>query len=552
MANILTSVFPPEGIAFAVLSLSLTGALGLFLGGIKILKINFGIAGVLFAGIILSYLGLHPSEKILEFVREFGLILFVYAVGTQVGPGFFSSFKKDGLKLNVMATAIILFGIALTILIARLFSIGMPSAIGMYSGAVTNTPALAAAQQTIINTTSADRVNDISVGYALAYPGAIMAIILTIILLRVLFRKEAEADMESLLKTPSSSNIENYSIKVENKNLNGVKIKDIPAIGTFNIVVSRICKGNSVSVAHEEDSISTGDIILAVGARENLEQFMKIVGSPAETDLRKISSKIIHSRVVVSRKNVIGKTLAESGIYSHNVIATRVSRADVEFIINDDYIIQYGDNIVLVGDESDVKKASSLLGNSPKDLNHPQLIPVFIGIIAGVIIGSIPFSIPGFSQPLKLGLAGGPLIAAIFFSYRQSIGPVSWYMPPAGNLMLREIGIVLFLASVGLKSGESFFSMLIYGEGLKIAALAFLISFIPVMTVGAFMKIRYRTNYISLCGALSGSMTDPPALAFSNSLSPSNAASMSYASVYPWVMFLRIISAQILVLFFPG
>ncbi|GAB4033055.1 MAG: putative transporter [Elusimicrobiota bacterium] len=552
MTNILTSVFPPEGIAFAVLSLSLTGALGLFLGGIKILKINFGIAGVLFAGIILSYLGLHPSEKILEFVREFGLILFVYAVGTQVGPGFFSSFKKDGLKLNVMATGIILFGIALTILIAKLFSIGMPSAIGMYTGAVTNTPALAAAQQTIINTQSADRVNDISVGYALAYPGAIMAIILTLILLRVIFRKEAEADMESLLKTPASSNIENYSIRVENKNLDSMKIKDIPAIDSFNIVVSRICKGNSVSVAHEEDSISIGDIILAVGTRENLEQFMKIVGSPAETDLRRISSKIIHSRVIVSRKNVIGKTLAESGIYSHNVIATRVSRADVEFIINDDYLIQYGDNIVLVGDESDIKKASALLGNSPKDLNHPQLIPVFIGIIAGIIIGSIPLSIPGFSQPLKLGLAGGPLIAAIFFSYRQSIGPISWYMPPAGNLMLREIGIVLFLASVGLKSGESFFSMLIYGEGLKIAALAFLISFIPVMAIGTFMKIKYRINYLSLCGALSGSMTDPPALAFSNSLSPSNAASMSYASVYPWVMFLRIISAQILVLFFPG
>ncbi|MGB9592484.1 MAG: transporter, partial [Candidatus Kryptoniota bacterium] len=222
-----------------------------------------------------------------------------------------------------------------------------------------------------------------------------------------------------------------------------------------------------------------------------------------------------------------------------------------EFIINDDYRLQYGDNIVLVGDESDVKKASSLLGNSPKDLNHPQLIPVFIGIIVGVIIGSIPFSIPGFSHPLKLGLAGGPLIAAIFFSYRQSIGPISWYMPPAGNLMLREIGIVLFLASVGLKSGESFFSMLIYGEGLKIAVLSFLISFIPIMVIGTFMKIRYKTNYISLCGALAGSMTDPPALAFSNSLSPSNASSMSYALVYPWVMFLRIISTQILVLFFP-
>ncbi len=545
------SIIPPEGIAFTVLSLALTGAIGLFIGGIKVFKINFGIAGVLFAGIILSYLGLNPNEKILEFVREFGLILFVYAVGTQVGPGFFSSFKRDGLKFNVMATAIIILGIFLAVIISKIFGLSMPLSIGMYTGAVTNTPSLASAQQAIVNTPFVDKLNDISVGYALAYPGAIIAIIINFILIRLIFKKESQSDIENLVKTSKTSNIENYSIKVENKNLDGIKIKDIPAINTFNIAISRICKNGNLFVAHEDDIVNLGDIVLAVGTKENLEQFMKIVGTISNMDLRKMPSRIIHTRVIVSRKQVIGKTLEESGIYSHNVIATRASRADVEFIIGDDYRFQYGDNIVLVGEEVDVKKASGLLGNSPKDLNHPQLVPLFIGIITGVIIGSIPFHIPGFSHPIKIGLAGGPLLAAIFFSYRQSIGTISWYMPPAGNLMLREIGIVLFLASVGLKSGERFFSMLIYGSGLKIVTLSFIISFVPIFLSGIFMKIKFKSNYLSLCGALAGSMTDPPALAFANSLSSSNLASMSYASVYPWVMFLRIISAQILVLYFP-
>lgn len=552
MSSIIYSLFPPESVAFAVLALTLAGAVGLFIGQLKIFKINIGIAGVLFAGIILSYFGIKPNEKILEFVREFGLILFVYAVGTQVGPGFLSSFKKDGIKFNLMATGIIISGIFITIIIAKFFNIDSPSAIGMYCGAVTNTPSLAAAQQTMMNTPFAEKISDISVGYALAYPGAIAAIILSMILIRSLFSKESEGDIEGFAKPLSSSKIENYSIKVENKNLNGVKIKDIPAIDSFNIVVSRILKGEKVSVAHEEEILALGDIILAVGEKENLDKFMKIVGSLSEIDLRKLPGKIIHSRVIVSKKNMVGKTLSESGIFSHNVIATRAARADVEFMVNDDYALQYGDNLVLVGEESDVKKASAMLGNSPKDLNHPQLIPVFIGIIAGVVIGSIPFNIPGFSQPLKLGLAGGPLLAAIFFSNIQNIGTISWYMPPAGNLMIREIGIVLFLASVGLKSGENFFHMLIYGAGLKIAALAFLISFIPVFGAGLIMKIKYKSNYLSLCGALAGSMTDPPALAFANSISPSSAASVSYASVYPWVMFLRIVSAQLLVLFFPG
>lgn len=548
MIDVISNLFSPESISFFIFAISLTIASGLFIGNIKLFNFHIGIAGVLFAGIILSYLGLKPYDKFLEFTREFGLILFVYAVGTQVGPGFFSSFKKDGLKLSIMALLIVLSGILITIGIFKIFNIPIPTAIGMYCGSVTNTPALAAAQQSILTTSFTNYKEEISVGYALSYPGAIIAIILAMIIIKVLFKKEVQIDIENISNQQNISKIENVSVIVENKNLDGIRIKDIPAIDSLGIVISRLYKGNKISVAHEEDKINIGDILLAVGLKENLEEFIKIVGSKSKIDLTKMPSKIIHSRVVVSKKNIIGKKISETPIYSYNVIATRVSRADVEFIVSDDYVVQYGDNIVLVGDENDVKKVADLLGNSPKDLNHPQLIPVFIGIITGIIIGSIPFNIPFFSHPIKLGLAGGPLISAIFFSYIQNIGNISWYMPPSGNLMLRELGIVLFLGSVGIKSGDSFFKMLLYESGLKIMLLSFLISFIPVFLIGIIMKIKYKINYISLCGALAGSMTDPPALAFVNSLSNSNAASMSYASVYPLVMFLRIISSQILVI----
>lgn len=547
MISLFSNILTPESISFSLFVIFFTAAIGLFLGNIKIFKVNIGIAGVLFSGILFSYFGFKVNEKILEFLREFGLILFVYAVGTQVGPGFLSSFKKEGMKLNTIATFIVIFGIVLTLIIINFFGISAPLAIGMYCGAVTNTPALAAAQQSMLGLNN-QNINEISVGYALSYPGAIIGIILSIILIKVIFKMDSQSDMEKSLKINPSDIIDNANIKVENKNLDGIKIKDIPALDDLNIVVSRISKNGDIKLAKEEDIINIGDIILAVGLKKNLDEFVKIVGSFSEIDLRE-NPKITHSRVVVSRKNVIGKKLSEIKLYSYNVIATRVSRADVEFLITDDYTIQYGDNIVLVGDENDVKKAAVILGNSPKDLNNPNLIPVFIGIIVGIILGSIPFDIPGIGQSVKLGLAGGPLISAIFFSYIQNIGKLSWYMPPAGNLMIREIGIILFLSCVGLKSGESFFNMLFFGNGIKIAALSFLISFLPVFILGIFMKWKYKTNYLILSGAMAGSMTDPPALAFANSISPSNYPSMGYTCVYPWVMFLRIISAQLLVIF---
>ena len=548
--DLLSLLFSPQSVAWSVFVIMLVAAGGLAIGNIRIFGINLGIAGVLFSGILFGHFGLDINHETLEFLRDFGLILFVYSIGTQVGPGFFSSFKKQGLTLNLLAASIVLGGVLMTLLVAKLGGFDMATAVGMYSGSVTNTPSLAAAQQAL-GSVSPEGVDNASVGYALAYPGAIMGIILTMLLVGRIFKSEAAQDMQAVQAEKTGSDLINSSITVENKNLEGLKVCDIPALGELNVVVSRIYHGGQLSVAHDDTVVHTGDVLLAVGRPESVHKFMLVVGSKSDMDLKKLPSRIIHSRVVVTRKDVIGKTLEELNLESqYDVVATRVARADVEFIVSDSYVLQFADNLVIVGEEAAVAKAAALLGNSPKDLNHPQLIPAFIGIAAGVLLGSIPFAIPGLSTPVRLGMAGGPLIAAIGFSYMQHIGPLNWYLPPAGNLMLRELGIVLFLSCVGLKAGGRFFETLTNGTGVYIVLFSFLITVAPIIIVGIFAKAKLKLNYMSLCGALAGSMTDPPALAFANAMAPSNLSAMSYATVYPLVMILRVVSAQLIVLLF--
>lgn len=548
--DLLSLLFSPQSVAWSVFVIMLVAAGGLAIGNIKVAGINLGIAGVLFSGILFGHFGLEINHETLEFLRDFGLILFVYSIGTQVGPGFFSSFRKQGIRLNLLAAGVVLGGVAVTLAAAKFGGFDIATAVGMYSGAVTNTPSLAAAQQTLA-AVNPEAVNSVSVGYALAYPGAILGIILTMIVIRRVFKAQAERDMLDVHAEKAASALINASIAVENKNLDGLKIKDIPALNELGVVVSRVYHAGQLGVAHDDTVIHAGDIVLAVGLEENVKKFTLVVGSRSGTDLKKLPSRIIHSRVIVTHKEVIGKTLDELNLESqYDVVATRVARADVEFLVSDSYVLQFADNLVIVGEEAAVAKAAALLGNSPKDLNHPQLIPAFIGIAAGVLLGSIPISIPGLSAPVKLGLAGGPLIMAIVLSYIQHIGPLNWYLPPAGNLMLRELGITLFLACVGLKAGGRFFETLLHGNGAQIVLVSFLITVLPILAVGIFAKVRYGINYLSLCGALAGSMTDPPALAFANAMSPANLSAMSYATVYPLVMILRVISAQVLVLLF--
>ncbi|HAF94904.1 MAG: hypothetical protein A2X34_01680 [Elusimicrobia bacterium GWC2_51_8] len=545
-----SQLFSPQSVAWSVFVIMVVSAAGLAFGNIKILGINLGIAGVLFSGIFFGHLGVDINHDTLEFLRDFGLILFVYSIGTQVGPGFFSSLRKEGVRLNLLASAVVLGGVGITILISRFFAVDIPTAVGMYAGAVTNTPSLAAAQQTL-GAVNPEAASSASVGYALAYPGAILGVILTMIVIKRIFRAEVQADMRYCPPEKTGSNLTSTSIKVENKNLEGLKIKGIPAIAELSVVISRVYHDGRMVIAHDDTVIHVGDVVLAVGSEEHVAGFMLVVGSKSDMNLKELPSRIIHSRVIVTRKDVIGRTLEEVKLESqYNVVATRVSRADVEFIVSDKYVLQFADNLVIVGEESSVTNAAAMLGNSPKDLNHPQLVPAFIGIALGVILGSIPISIPGLSEPVKLGLAGGPLITAIFLSYAQTIGPLNWYMPPAANLMLRELGIVMFLACVGLKAGGKFVETIVNGNGLMIMGLAFALTVIPILVIGIFAKVRYKINYMSLCGFLAGSMTDPPALAFAGAMAPSNLSAMSYATVYPLVMILRIISAQVMVLLF--
>lgn len=542
--------FSPQSVAWSVFVIMLVAAAGLAIGNIKLFGINLGIAGVLFAGILFGHFGLDINHETLEFLRDFGLILFVYSIGTQVGPGFFSSFRKEGIRLNLVAAAVVLGGVALTLLVSKFAGFDMATAVGMYAGAVTNTPSLAAAQQAL-GAVNPEAANNASIGYALAYPGAIMGIILTMILIRRIFRTQAAQDMLQTQGDKAAADFVNVSILVENKNLDGLKIQDIPAISELGVVVSRFFHAGSMGVAHDETVIHAGDVLLAVGREENVRKFMLVVGSKSDMDLKKLPSRIINSRVIVTQKEVIGKTLEEIRLEAqYDVMATRVARADVEFLVSDSYVLQFADNLVIVGEEAAVAKAAAMLGNSPKDLNHPQLIPAFIGIAAGVLLGSLPIMIPGLSSPVRLGMAGGPLIVAIVLSYVQNIGPLNWYLPPAGNLMLRELGIVLFLSCVGLKAGGRFFETLVNGNGIYIVLFSFLITVLPIIIVGVFAKAKLKLNYMSLCGALAGSMTDPPALAFANAMAPSNLSAMSYATVYPLVMIMRIISAQLIVLLF--
>jgi len=548
--DFLSLLFSPQSVAWSVFVIMLVAAAGLAIGNIKLFGINLGIAGVLFSGILFGHFGLNINKETLEFLRDFGLILFVYSIGTQVGPGFFSSFRKEGIRLNLMAAAVVLGGVVLTLLVIKFSGFDMATAVGMYAGAVTNTPSLAAAQQAL-GAVNLEAANNASIGYALAYPGAIMGIILTMILIRRIFRAQAAQDMLQIQGDKAAAGLVNVNILVENKNLEGLKIRDIPAINELGVVVSRFFHAGSMSVAHDDTVIHAGDVLLAVGMAESVKKFMLVVGSKSDMDLKKLPSRIIHSRVIVTHKEVIGKTLEEIKLEAqYDVAATRVARADVEFLVSDSYVLQFADNLVIVGEEAAVAKAAGMLGNSPKDLNHPQLIPAFIGIAAGVLLGSLPIMIPGLSSPVLLGVAGGPLIVAIILSYVQNIGPLNWYLPPAGNLMLRELGIVLFLSCVGLKAGGRFFETLVNGNGMYIVLFSFLITVLPIMIVGIFAKAKLKLNYVSLCGVLAGSMTDPPALAFANAMSTSNLSAMSYATVYPLVMIMRIISAQLIVLLF--
>ncbi|MBY7264644.1 putative transporter [Klebsiella variicola] len=548
-------------IALTVSVLALVAVVGLWIGNVKIRGVGFGIGGVLFGGIIVGHFvdqaGVALSSPMLHFIQEFGLILFVYTIGIQVGPGFFASLRVSGLRLNLFAILIVILGGLVTAVLHKLFDIPLPVVLGIFSGAVTNTPALGAGQQILRDLgVPFEVVDQMGMSYAMAYPFGICGILLTMWLVRLFFRINVEKEAQRFEESSGNghANLHTINVRVENPNLNQMAIQDVPMLNSDNIVCSRLKRGELLMVPAPGTLIQAGDLLHLVGRPEDLHNAQLVIGQEVATSLSTRGTDLKVERVVVTNEKVLGKKIRDLHVKQrYDVVISRLNRAGVELVASSSASLQFGDILNLVGRQEAIDAVAAELGNAQQKLQQVQMLPVFIGIGLGVLLGSIPLFIPGFPAALKLGLAGGPLIMALILGRIGSIGKLYWFMPPSANLALRELGIVLFLAVVGLKSGGDFVATLTQGEGLSWIAYGIFITAIPLLTVGILARMLAKMNYLTLCGMLAGSMTDPTALAFANNLhATSGAAALSYATVYPLVMFLRIITPQLLAVLFWG
>lgn len=548
-------------IALTVSVLALVAVVGLWIGNVKIRGVGFGIGGVLFGGIIVGHFvdqaGVALSSPMLHFIQEFGLILFVYTIGIQVGPGFFASLRVSGLRLNLFAILIVILGGLVTAVLHKLFNIPLPVVLGIFSGAVTNTPALGAGQQILRDLgVPFEVVDQMGMSYAMAYPFGICGILLTMWLVRLFFRINVEKEAQQFEESSGNghAHLHTINVRVENPNLHQMAIQDVPMLNSDNIVCSRLKRGELLMVPAPGTLIQAGDLLHLVGRPEDLHNAQLVIGQEVATSLSTRGTDLKVERVVVTNEKVLGKKIRDLHVKQrYDVVISRLNRAGVELVASSSASLQFGDILNLVGRPEAIDAVAAELGNAQQKLQHVQMLPVFIGIGLGVLLGSIPLFIPGFPAALKLGLAGGPLIMALILGRIGSIGKLYWFMPPSANLALRELGIVLFLAVVGLKSGGDFVATLTQGDGLSWIAYGIFITAIPLLTVGILARMLANMNYLTLCGMLAGSMTDPPALAFANNLhATSGAAALSYATVYPLVMFLRIITPQLLAVLFWG
>jgi putative transport protein len=545
-----------ETVAHTILIYCIIIATGVLLGKIRIFGLSLGITFVLFTGIVMGHFGFTTNNHVIEFIRDFGLIIFVFSIGLQVGPGFFSSFKKDGVSLNLLALTIVLMGALTTLAIHFITGCSLPMLVGIMSGAVTNTPGLGAAQQALTQVQGnsiGNNIPDIGLGYAVAYPFGVLGVILIMILLRKVMNIDPQKELTrfNLEQHPSESIPERINIQVTNPQIFNKTILEIAKKIPHNLVISRVLHQGELILASSGTIIHENDIILIVTQKGSVEEVINFFGEKSEMDLIAKSGRLISRRIMVTNKDVFGKSLGSLNLRSRfNINITRIYRSGIELVASPNLFLQMGDRLTIVGEEKSLDKITDVLGNSIKRLNEPNLIPLFLGILFGVILGSIPIHIPGITNPVKLGMAGGPLIVAILLSrYGYKFSLVS-YMAPGANLMLREIGIVLFLASVGLISGEKFIPTLVSGDGLLWMEYGAIITLLPIIIMGFFARIVLKKNYLEICGLLSGSMTDPPALAYANTITVSEAPAVAYASVYPMVMFLRIFLAQLIILLF--
>ena len=550
----LSELFLGGGIAHSVLILALVIAAGIFLGKMKVAGISLGITWILFVGIACSHFGMRVDSGVLHFMKEFGLILFVYSVGLQVGPGFFSSFKKGGLRLNMLATLIVLFGVITTYILHVATGIPITTMVGILSGAVTNTPGLGAAQEAYMNVTGIED-ETIPLGYAVAYPVGVIGAILSLIALRYLlrihvYRERVEA--ERCFGRPQELSVCTLSLIVLNEAIEGRRIREIAPLLNRRFVISRIRHQgdkHDIKLVESETVLRLNDHILLVTSPTDAEAIAAFFGREVSTDWEEASLNLIVQRIVLTRPELQGRTLAQLNLRQNLTVSiTRIQRAGVNIVAAPHIPLQMGDRLTVVGTKQAIANAEKELGNSLKHLDNPNLLPIFTGIAVGCLVGCIPWAIPGLPQSVKLGLAGGPLIISILQSrFGPSYGIVT-YTTASANLMLREIGISVFLACVGLEAGKSFVPTLLQGDGLLWMACGAAITIIPLLLSGLIGRMIFRLNYYTLMGVLSGANTNPPALAYSSGQVSCDAPAVGYATVYPLAMFLRILLAQLWIL----
>ena len=542
-------------VAHAIGILALVCAAGMALGSVNIRGIGLGTAGVLFAGILVGHLGKPVDHATLDFVKEFGLILFVFTLGLQLGPGFFAALRQAGLRVHALAGGVVLLGALLAVILGWLLGMDPAAVLGMLSGAVTNTPSLGAAQQTlsILPGVTQDRVALPALAYAVSYPAGIAGIIGTLLLLQGLFRIDARAEAAAFeaQQRGRAEPLENRTLVVTNPNLTSVAIEEIPFLAETGVIVSRHRRvGESeIRAAAGRTLLQHGDSILAVGAPKMLDQVQRAVGRRSEEDLLRAPGKVAQRRIVVTRKDVLGRTVGELALDARcGTVVSRVTRADIELTAVPELCLQFGDMVRVVGDEEGLRCAERLLGNSVKELNETHFIPLFIGILAGIVVGTLPIPLPGLPQPVQLGLAGGPLLVALVLGRIGRIGRLASHMPMNANLAFREFGIALFFAAVGLGAGPTFFASVFSANGLLWLGAGLCVTVLPLLAVAVFARAVLKMNFAVLSGLLAGSMTDPPALSFATGLAGSDAPTIAYVTVYPLTTLLRILMAQVLAL----
>ncbi len=559
----LIELFKPHNVSLAstILLYSFVIFAGIYLGKIKIFGVSLGVTFVLFVGILLGHFGYTVDGGVLHFLREFGLILFIFSIGMQVGPGFFSSFKEGGIQMNMLAMLAIALNVGITVTIYFLQggsegNTSISQLVGIMSGAVTNTPGLGAAQQTFlqVNPEGYDVSQQMSMGYAAAYPLGVIGIILTMILLKAIFKIDPEKETAEIENDEKSSQLAPHiaTFRVTNEMVNGLSMFKMHTLISVNYVISRIEKPDgTVIIPTAKDCIETGDLVLVVCSVQDEEIFSRFIGPKVEKKWEMERGPVVSRRILVTRTEYNGVKLGALRLHSaYQLNVTRVNRAGVDLLAAPNLRLQMGDRLTVVGKLDDINNLAQKLGNSMKRLNEPNLITMFIGIFLGIVAGSIPLQFPGMSVPMKLGLAGGPLVVAILISaYGHKIHLVT-YTNSSANLLLREIGICLFLASVGIAAGKDFAATVFNARGITWVGYGFVITLVPLLVVGIIARAKYKMNYFSICGMISGNYTDPPALAYGNKIANNDAPAVAYSTVYPLTMFMRVIAAQVIILCF--